>query len=723
MSQIRIVKRKARGFFKPDDISTIKETVTDCHNIISAASILVRAFYLDWFQTVHPISDDVLPLEISKDHVAIACSIVQGATTAPIRSTSKSVDDKVQTFQTMLGVYESLYDRLETLPKHASKYSLSHILSYSQENLLTAYENNIHAHFPKYPKRYILCDLLSKGVDRKVAKRTAAIVTNHFLYDAPIEETQQPDLVKIGFSPNNYTFLFPKKLTITTEKRLCRAWDLKVHPWHYLYKMVMINQALETEFPQVKDTFRKLLNPLPFHSSFVPMHVRFDTSGLAQLLMEKDRIVEFKKLYELEHPEKTLNMKNKSDMLSSYKKLFGKDASSREEEGLYATDMWAFLTNLKTCRQWKEVDGVVRKKEPNRTWVFDNAVVTDGVSVSFQVINKSMFGRKTLTGRKKVGERFGDVADPKQQDCVPLDDKTKYKILGNDPGKRDLAAVTDGYRTITYTKGQRDQDTYFKARTHHSMKKRKKTGVDLIESQVLNRTSKNSCHLFLFKRYACVRERHAQRFQDCYSHPMFREFKFLFHCQKKSSEDKFIDRVKKTFTSPNAKPVGSCTFPMMVQNASKDASQCNGLLIGWGNWGKAPNAIKGVGSTPGIGLRRSFERIFKTETVDESFSSQTCPCCKGERCLKKVIIGSNPEERHHLLRCENEHCHSRWWNRNVAGAVNILSRILKSTYHLLPLGTNLPGAGNPEEDPSGASNLESIRSAIEKPCANRVSQE
>ena len=33
-------------------------------------------------------------------------------------------------------------------------------------------------------------------------------------------------------------------------------------------------------------------------------------------------------------------------------------------------------------------------------------------------------------------------------------------------------------------------------------------------------------------------------------------------------------------------------------------------------------------------------------------------------------------ERHHLLRCTKDQCKSRWWNRNIAGSFNILTKFV-----------------------------------------------
>ena len=325
----------------------------------------------------------------------------------------------------------------------------------------------------------------------------------------------------------------------------------------------------------------------------------------------------------------------------------------------------------------------MKKNDPQKVrWVFDNSVVTDGVSISFQVIDDTKFGRKMLTGRKKVGERAKDSVDKSEfKETVTQEELDKQKVLGCDPGKKDIVAVTDGFKTLCYTKGQRDMDTCKKQRLKVALKRRRNQGLEEYETQVMNRFQKRSCHPEVFQRYACNRKRVEDRFERCYGAASFRECRFLVYNKTKSSEQRFMHKLFETFKKPIAEtePPRS-TSHVMRTNASKGVTRCQDILIGWGNWGKNPNALKcSIGPTPGVGIRRRFESLFKTATVPEDYSSQECPCCKG-RSLKKVKIGeSNPITRHHLLRCTNENCHSRWWNRNVAGSFNILSRLLDGT--------------------------------------------
>jgi hypothetical protein len=82
---LTIVKRKSKGFFKPDDLSTIKQAVYDVQNIITDASILLRAYYLHWFDNVK--KDDNKPLEINKELVHRMTSVVQGTIELKFRKT------------------------------------------------------------------------------------------------------------------------------------------------------------------------------------------------------------------------------------------------------------------------------------------------------------------------------------------------------------------------------------------------------------------------------------------------------------------------------------------------------------------------------------------------------------------------------------------------------------------------------------------------------------
>ena len=719
---IRIIKRKVTGFFKPGDVQTIRSAIQDVDRIITDTSVLIRAYYL------YCLDSSPEAITVNRQLLDLASSIIQGAEKPQLRGERKNDENLIAIFNQLKNVKIDVFGDAVV----DSKHSLSQILNYSLENLITAYENNISSHFIKYPKKVITMRLIDQNIEKKDARRIAAIVSNHLFYDVPITSDIQ------GVDPIAFADLFPDKQMIQNQinEQKRKAEELKaikeiekkkkeeeesnknkkeketkkekkdkkkkkpvmieetivdvevietlkphcyyieVNPWVYLRKMVEMNKTLETY------EGHKLLNPLPFHSSNIPMHIRIDTSGLAQLLMTKDKIEDFKKQYALEYNDE-LNINNKADLLSSFEKLHGYIAFSRRDEGEYATSIWSFLTNLKSCKQWKELKGAYDGEK-----VFDNAVVTDGVSISFQVISIKAFGRKTFGAKAKKTEK-----KEKETIIPPTIDLKTDKVISCDPGKKDILAMTDGIKSLTYTRGQRSHDCHLFAKTKETLKKRKRNALDVFESTVLNQTCKKSCTYSTFREYCKSKLSRKQDISKVYSNPMFRQFKFLTYCKTKSSEKKFMNQVKKTFgpsNNPNHHTI--CLKHEEIANASK--SQDN-LTIAWGNWGKNPNALKNGAPTPGIGIRRRFEKEFKVVVTCEHLTSQNCPCCGSQRSLKKPSL--NGLVRHHLLRCENVNCMSRWWNRNVAGSLNILFRALgtERTPENEALGTSL-GRASPE---------------------------
>ena len=149
--------------------------------------------------------------------------------------------------------------------------------------------------------------------------------------------------------------------------------------------------------------------------------------------------------------------------------------------------------------------------------------------------------------------------------------------------------------------------------------------MEEFETEVLSKTCKKTCIYDTFKEYCRQRLSMDKGMRALYGHPVFRQFKYLAYCKVKSSEDKFKDKIQKTFSKasiPTKKT--NCLSQEMLENAQKETDD---MVIGWGNWGKNPNALKGKAPTPGIGIRRRFESKFETMTINEHNTSQECPCC------------------------------------------------------------------------------------------------
>lgn len=671
---LRVVKRKATGFFKKDDLAIVKTAIKQAHGVMRDASALVRAFYLRRYSPDIPCDgSERQRLTIDADLLSFACNVVQGVSKAPLRGQNTGNDAKRALYSELLTVWNDIASG----GRRKTTLSLSHILSYSIDTLVTAYETNITTHFYSYAKRFILCDQLERHPEldtrtgRQQVCKLAHAILGPLMYDAPATEDAQ-ELV------DTYSHLVPPKRSGKP-----RCYDMKVDPWPYLEKMVDINRALEHSFPNVRPKNRKLFNPLPFHSSDIPNHIRLDTSGLAQLLMDQDRIKDFRRWYELLHGVAPA-MNDKSDMLSSFQKLFGRHAVDGTEEALYATEMWKYITNLGTCKQAKDI--FHHRKKGDTRWVFDNAVVTDGCSISFQIVQEHALQRKKRFGKKtpaaKPDDDQEDVLMKLEERVATRESVPLRKLVSVDPGKCDKLFLTDGARTLRFTKGQTDQDTCLKHRQKASLRLRRKNGLEEFETTELSQCSSKSCTYTTFKEYVRQRRTRAEQSERVYEHPFFRQSKFTAWSRQTASEMRFFATVVKTFT-PDGEELPRHALPSRKHNRPTDApthkvrypGSAPGIELAYGDWGRHPNALKGCAPSPGIGLRRRCERFFKAFTVPEHSTSQTCPCCKEKSLSKPSIKGIT---RHHLLRCTNEACLSRWWNRNVAGSLNILERAIQA---------------------------------------------
>jgi len=235
MTITTVLKRKAKGFFKAEDVETITNAVYDVHDIITNASILIRAYYLDWFSH-HDETSNLLQIDESLVHLATL--VVQGHKNIQTRNRKdkelkvsndeEEKDEILQIVKEKLEQKEKIKDQNKThfnnlLRIHndifgsdhnvVSKYSLSHILTYSISNLVTAYENNIVSHFLKYPKKYIKCDLISKGLSSKEANKIATTICNFYYYVETTGFFQADDIMNSvvrKVDPDcNYKSLFP----------------------------------------------------------------------------------------------------------------------------------------------------------------------------------------------------------------------------------------------------------------------------------------------------------------------------------------------------------------------------------------------------------------------------------------------------------------------------------------------------------------------------------
>ena len=706
----KIVKRKITGFFKKEDIDKIKNVSKKVSEIISDASILVKQFYLEWFEKKK--HEDYI-LKIDEDLINLAILVVQGKKYAQRTKKVKKEDDEdgkneeniivkakakakeieqLKQKQRKNQLFKDLSDCFFRLSGNETKVkntddndSYSHVLLYATKNLMTAYENNITMHFDIYPKKLIRCHSLQNGYSLKDANKFAWMYNAYFMYDRLDKELETNDFLRVH--KEYYESFYPSKQFHDKP----RCYDLIVYPMLYLFQMVRINRELEVTFFKVEDKYRKLFSPLPFHSSFIPMHIRIDTSALVQLLIDQEKIEQFKTIYYCKYNH-VPNIKHKGDVLSRFSKIFPGRVYNGKDEHNYATELWNFLTNLQTCRRTKEIYHTVK----NTKYIFDNSVVTDGISISFQVVDENYACRKKF-GKKKVTipeeNIFNDQCshDCDNTNCEECKTNLKSKkALSGDPGKGDIVVVTDGIKSLSYKKSKRNKDTKLKGRRKEHLRRRSISQIDKFECEMLSKYQKKTCFSKHFALYYQTRNSFKKELKENYESDFYRQCKFLVYTRTRSSEMKFFSKVFKVFKrSSNSieyntrKTKRNCIDENMKLNSQKEVSQSKDIVIAYGNGGQNMNALKGTESVPNKGLKRRMGSFFIVRSEKEHYSSQTCPCCKCRSLKNPNFIKRNQNmeikhyHKHHLLRCTND-CNSSWWNRNVAGSFNILKWFLES---------------------------------------------
>jgi len=627
----------------------------------------------------------------------MACIVVQGETFHP--RNGKDKDKKVRLFNALQKVFQKL-SHTHTDITYKSSLSLTHILCYNQSQLVTAYNNNITEHFPKYVKRCIKYDLIKKGYEKSKSARIAWKIMHGFMNNnlqnmMDDGEISSDDIV-LQLIDQKYKDFFPPLYHHTKKKTgenysVSRYYDLQVYPMTYLYYMVLINKEIEENHPD-----GKLYQPLPFHHSFIPMHIRLDTSGIAQLLMDKTKIAIFKNLCKNVYNEEP-RISDKKDFLASTNIIFPTLPMSDSEKHDYATFTWMFLTNM---LEYKNYDAIFHTRTKTDTeYVFDNAIITDGISIGFQITEKEkrkrkQYKKKEIEGGKEEDDKECEKReeyDVKKRKTLTNTEMIKMKNASCDLGKNNIAFITDGIKGCRYTKKQRNHDTCLHVRRKVTLEKRREYGIEDIECHHLSEYSPKSCDVIKFEKYCDIIEQKKKDLLLTYTHPYFRQTKFMVYSKTKSSEMKFIDKVWKMFKDgyntreyKNGK-YEKCATESMKHNASKSITNRRDLIIAIGTGGSGMNNLKGTESSPNKKIQRTILSFFEnSQGQEEMYTSKTCPCCRevtltqktcihGEKCKKQENRGKS-YSKHGLLCCTNIACKSSVWNRDFTGSFNILRK-------------------------------------------------
>lgn len=234
----------------------------------------------------------------------------------------------------------------------------------------------------------------------------------------------------------------------------------------------------------------------------------------------------------------------------------------------------------------------------SKNYIFDHSISTDGISCSLRFIRKDLYDSKTRDISKETDFEFPSLEElsPSQIDYA----NSNMNVVGCDPGKRSLVYMHDIHgNKLEYTCIQRRFESRLKQNKQKTEKLKSKFGINQIES-VLTTCDSKTVNYQKFKEYLQRKVYVNSQSQNFYNHPTFRKMRLRSFIEGRRSEDKFIDKIGKTF-----------------------GKNC---FIAYGNWSRN-DQMKHFMSTMGVGLRRLIHRKYHTYTVNEAYSSKKCCEC------------------------------------------------------------------------------------------------
>ena len=570
--------------------------------------------------------------------------------------------------------------------------NLSSPKGHAAAQLAVNYQNNVHCHFDKYVKRWVrVCVTAAVRIEHGLAPDAVAI-------PAPLRRGLNADIRAVCNdilqSSNQLSCREALRPWVTQHRTTLmppspdgadqhwRFLSQKTNPERWLPYMVEIDQLLE-------GASAKLFSPLPQRTSFVPAHIRLDTVGLIDLLVADadDTTILKAALEDIDMPGgvkydlpglmpplkkgETSQRASKAMLYVDLVKLVSPSLVERVRQepilhgAAFKTAVWRCLTKLGSASNKHACVAFMEL-------VFNNVIDTDGVSVSAHYVSPSLYGvtrfnggfkaikacqRSQVSAEKAKGATYVTSLSASQR--ADLLERRSGRLLSCDPGKGALATVTDGSgKVISYTAAQRRVESGTK---EHARELRRllevresparRTAGELQRSigATPNQpdaasSSSKSCVQATYEHYLLTRAVVSTELTTFFRRPLFREQRYDAYVGRRASVDRFASRIKTAFGAVGA--------------------------ILYGDWGRSPN-LRHQPPSPGVGLRRSLCSHFKVYLVHEAYTSSVCPRCHSHDLTKPRSDGGGAAV-HHLLKCSNDRCSCRWWNRDVLGALNIL---------------------------------------------------
>ena len=317
-------------------------------------------------------------------------------------------------------------------------------------------------------------------------------------------------------------------------------------------------------------------------------------------------------------------------------------------------DLWNTIT-LKVNKLFKQKRGVSFK-----------TMKTDGISCSIIFSSSNRYAKKTNLEKEENTNIKKQLKINKDniylEDLESTDELKDIPLVGIDPNKGNLVYCKgNNNEVLRYTQNSRRavsrKSKYNKIRRSIEddviIKSPLDTDFHTIKDDFkdMMKLNSRSCSTVEFKKYILEKNKMYLRYSQLYQEPIFRKLKLNTFINMKSSEDKFINKFKNTYTDKAA--------------------------IIFGDWEERPGFLRGKEPSKGASIRNMFKKAgFKVYLLDEFRTSKLCYKChsenEGEFITRKHWKTDKTQKVWGLLRCKNGNCRCVH-NRDFNSASNILN--------------------------------------------------
>ena len=631
---------------KEKHLSSIMDAVIRTHKLTIHVYQLLRLWLLDKYDANN------LPT-ITTDTIKMAYKVLSLDSAGPKpKGTNLNVLNELQE------LYDNEYKNLDCLQKIDAS-NLSQIIGYSCVDIMKNIENNIKKHYIKYINRFVNSSFKKEHTEilnqyngkEQCAKRKEL---RQELYD--VKKDLQENTLDSNEKYHNWIKKHRSNITPSTinDKHTLQN-DIECHPQKYLKNMIYMCLELE-------DIETKLFQFFPLRTDIIPKFIAVDTKSIIELFIKT----------------------NKNEYLTELEE--------------YKESIWNiyFDMNNKIFKQ--------------KNYEFDYRIMTDGLSVSLQMINKKyveqnnqkktnmknkrrenkeamkgmteeeikVFKEKQKDDTKKkqlemkvkqqekikqLKEEFKKLPQDEKRkiikkDCPYLEDLTKEQI--EELKKCDWVTCDPGKNNLFFFKSSNGIIFRYSNKMHLKRTKRLKyqtllknykdrKGISKIENELSKYNSK-TCDFDKFKEYITEKNKMNEQLFEAYEDEIFRKYKWYGYINRKRTEANLVNDIKTHFNE--------------------------NIIIILGDWSKGKEQ-KEIVSTPNKGLKKILMDNFTVYSIDEFRTSKLN--CKTEEVNENLYLPDRKNklrEMHSILTFQMENKRMGCINRD-SNAVNNMVKLVK----------------------------------------------